>query len=202
MEMYAAESPGQLFPPLSPYGEAWSIDIESIYPNFLTIGNVDLFVNPRVPDSGVLTEQVSAAFARETIDYRAISRTAGESFAYLGYIVRDLEELAQFAQGVAAYAAEQRRQGIPTEDGGLLPRLREGVERFYVTDVEDDEAAEQIAATIPVMFEIPYPEGHPRHQEVCHVLYLDGHVAAVPYGERFPALGEVAALMQGAGALP
>lgn len=201
MEMYAAESPGHVFPPLSPYGGEWSVNIETIYPKFLTMDNVDLFVNPSVPDADILSERVSVAFAQETVDYASIARIAARNFVYLGYVVRDLNELAQFAQGVLAYAPAQRVDGIPTETGGLLPRLREGVERFYVTDVEDEAAAERIAATIPVMFEIPYPEGHPSHQALCHVLYLDGHVATVPYGDGFPALGEVAKLMKAAGAL-
>ena len=188
-----------LAPPLSPIEGVWAPDIGAVYPEFLT--DFYVFLHRKDPRIDEMHTKIREAYEQDPIPSASIARIAARNFVYLDYVVRDLNELAQFAQGVATYAPEQRRHGIPTETGGLLPRLREGVERFYVTDVEDEAAAERIAATIPIMFEIPYPEGHPRHQDLCHVLYLDGHVATVPYGDGFPALGEVAKLMAAAGAL-
>jgi prepilin-type processing-associated H-X9-DG protein len=197
--IYADDSKNKVYPPLAPQDGVWAPHLDGFFREFFSEGTP--FVVLHHPNAARLHKEMDTAFAQDPLDAEAIARISTESFVYLGYVVRDLSELSQFAQGVAAYAPEQRLEGIPTEDGGLLPRLRTGVEKFYLTDVNDEAAAQQIAATIPVMFEIPYPEGHPRHQVFCYVLYLDGHVAPVPYGDAFPALREVAELMEEAGAL-
>ena len=198
-KLYAGDSPNGVYPPLSAYGGVWVPDVESIYPEILTDYNV--LLDPRYPYTMKTDAKMDVAFSQNPVDFEFVTLTVAKSYVYLGHVVRDVAELEQFVQGVAAYAPEQREDGIPADDGGLLPRLRVEVEKFFVTDVNDTEEVSRIASEIPLMFEVPYPEGDPRHIGSYNVLYLDGHVELVPYGKRFPALPEVAALMKGAGVL-
>jgi prepilin-type N-terminal cleavage/methylation domain-containing protein/prepilin-type processing-associated H-X9-DG protein len=87
-------------------------------------------------------------------------------------------------------------------------RLREGVERFMITDINSPAASAMAQSQIPVMVDmisVPHPEtgeipdlppGLPPGSYItrfnhlpggCNVLYLDGHVEYIRYGERFPA---------------
>jgi len=87
-------------------------------------------------------------------------------------------------------------------------RLREGVERFMITDINNPAASAMAQSDIMVMSDmisVPHPEtgeipdlppdlppGHyvTRFNHLpggCNVLYLDGHVEYIRYGDRFPA---------------
>lgn len=63
-------------------------------------------------------------------------------------------------------------------------RLREGVERFFVTDINDPTRSAAAQSSIPTMWDMLAP-GASMFNHVpggCNVLYLDGHVAFVRYG--------------------
>jgi prepilin-type processing-associated H-X9-DG protein len=87
-------------------------------------------------------------------------------------------------------------------------RLREGIERFLITDINNPGAAATSQSQIPVLFDMMsapnpstgafpdpttgLPQGNPvmRFNHIpggINCLYLDGHVEYVRYGTRFPA---------------
>ena len=87
-------------------------------------------------------------------------------------------------------------------------RMREGVERFMITDINNPAASAMGQSEIPVMLDlisVPHPEtgvipnippNLPAGNYVtrfnhipggCNCLYLDGHVEYIRYGEKFPA---------------
>jgi prepilin-type N-terminal cleavage/methylation domain-containing protein/prepilin-type processing-associated H-X9-DG protein len=100
------------------------------------------------------------------------------------------------------YAASDRRQ----EDGSLTPdvlyRLREGIERFLITDINNAAASAQAQSTVPVMLDSwsqrgKVSDGGPAGIRVDvfnhipgggNVLYLDGHVDYLRYKDAYPLL--------------
>jgi len=85
---------------------------------------------------------------------------------------------------------------------GLAYRLREGIERFFITDINNPAASADAQSSIPIMWdEISGHEAlHFNHVPGgCNVPYLDGHVEFVGYqadglgefnqGNEFPVNG-------------
>jgi len=93
--------------------------------------------------------------------------------------------------------------GAPDDNGEPLPdtiyRIREGVERFLITDINNPSASALAQSEVPVMFDAWGPMATaadyagdaavPRFNHVpggSNVLYMDGHVEFVRYGTRYP----------------
>jgi prepilin-type N-terminal cleavage/methylation domain-containing protein/prepilin-type processing-associated H-X9-DG protein len=87
--------------------------------------------------------------------------------------------------------------------GDLIYRLREGIERFLVTDINNPAASAQAQSGVPVMYDFvasastngQFPGASAMGQGVnkfnhvpggSNVLYMDGHVAFVRYPGAFP----------------
>ncbi|MFM1918936.1 MAG: hypothetical protein RLZZ303_570 [Candidatus Hydrogenedentota bacterium] len=80
-----------------------------------------------------------------------------------------------------------------------LYRLREGIERFVITDINNPGAAARAQSTLPVAWDkistnIGGGVGFNHVPGGCNALYLDGHVEYVGLGETFPATVSHAAL--------
>ena len=68
-----------------------------------------------------------------------------------------------------------------------VQRLKLGIERFFVTDINDAGASTEAQSKLPVMWDMIAP--HPSHFNHvpggCNILYMDGHVQFAKYsGER------------------
>ncbi|MCX5770813.1 MAG: hypothetical protein NTZ09_11150 [Candidatus Hydrogenedentes bacterium] len=110
---------------------------------------------------------------------------------------------AMFAAQIATTLGKQVTAGlggnaydadIPTfanDDGNdvTLYRMREGIERFFITDINNPAASAQAQSEIPVMFDMAsstagefnhIPGGE-------NVLYMDGHVEFLKFPGDFPA---------------
>ena len=102
------------------------------------------------------------------------------------------------------------------DDGGALPdtypRLREGIERFFITDINNPGAGAEAQSSIPVLFDFWATEeaggygggwlgpqgitggGHGTTQQFNHVpggsnvLFMDGHVRFIRYQAEFPVV--------------
>jgi prepilin-type processing-associated H-X9-DG protein len=89
------------------------------------------------------------------------------------------------------------------EDGGPMPTqyyyLREGIERFFITDINNPAASAQAQSEIPVMLDVWSSNSSisamvgvdvvPNYNHVpggSNVLYMDGHVEFVRYGSKYP----------------
>ena len=87
-----------------------------------------------------------------------------------------------------------------TAGGNTVRRLREGIERFLVTDINNAAASAQSQSTLPVLWDTfgsseftdnvagtvtfnHLPGG-------CNVLYMDGHATFIKYPERFPIVND------------
>jgi prepilin-type N-terminal cleavage/methylation domain-containing protein/prepilin-type processing-associated H-X9-DG protein len=86
-------------------------------------------------------------------------------------------------------------------DFGPVPRLRDGIERFFITDINNPAASAKAASVIPVMWdEIAVYGGTSTFNHVPgggNCLYLDGHVDYLRWPSIFPAdpLGVVLSLV-------
>ena len=71
-------------------------------------------------------------------------------------------------------------------------RLREGIERFLITDINNPGASARSESGIQVMWDTISTKvlggiGYNHAPGGCNVLFMDGHVEFVKYGNRFPA---------------
>jgi len=104
--------------------------------------------------------------------------------------------------GVQGDASDNGFGGIGTGGGDTLQRLREGIERFMITDINNPGASAVAQSELPIMWDIVAgrvrAEGanSPEHgvgsfnhvPGGSNVLYMDGHVAFQKYpGGKFPA---------------
>jgi len=105
------------------------------------------------------------------------------------------------------------------DDDGVTPlpssymRLKEGAERFFITDINNPVSAAQAQSTVWVMWDAygqtfaegTYPDGISRYNHVpggSNVLYMDGHVEFVKQNARVPLLvGDVLPTASLAGAM-
>lgn len=79
--------------------------------------------------------------------------------------------------------------GSQVNGGNTLFRLREGAERFMITDINNPGASAQGQSIVPVMWDqiTPAENDAPHKPGGCNVLYMDGHALFVKYpAERFP----------------
>jgi len=85
------------------------------------------------------------------------------------------------------------REGVKLmhQDLGPIPRLRMGIERFFITDINNPAASAKAASEIPIMWdEIAYKGGATSFNHVPgggNCLYMDGHVEFLRWPSKFPA---------------
>jgi len=121
-----------------------------------------------------------------------------ESLAVLGGS-QELTAPAQLVLGVGPVLDELKRTenprlagmdisvpgGLGTGGGTVIHRLREGIERFGVTDINSTAPAAKAEAAIWVLSDrVRAPEKGSRGG--ANVLFLDGHVEFVPYAAKAP----------------
>ncbi|MCC6796969.1 MAG: DUF1559 domain-containing protein [Candidatus Hydrogenedentes bacterium] len=94
--------------------------------------------------------------------------------------------------GAAAYAALDSDVGVPAgfgnAGGSNVFRLREGVERFLITDINNPASSSQAQSTVVTFFDVINSDlandGGASMNHVpggCNVLYMDGHVEFKKY---------------------
>ncbi len=88
----------------------------------------------------------------------------------------------------AAEQAAMIDKDITLSDGKTLYQLREGVERFLITDINNPAATAKAQSTISVFFdEVSVDVAEFNHiPGGCNVLYLDGHVSFIRYPGEWP----------------
>lgn len=98
--------------------------------------------------------------------------------------------------------ADQEASGQPNDDGrpmtGPILRLREGIERFFITDINNPAGSTMAQSTLPIMFDAWADRGMftdfgdnaiTRFNHIpggCNVLYMDGHVEFLRLHSQFP----------------
>lgn len=100
--------------------------------------------------------------------------------------------------------------GLGNSGGDLILRLREGIERFMITDINNPADSAQAQSTLPIMWDYiasgeasaalggAIDSGVVLFNHIpggCNVLYMDGHVEFVNYPGKFPCTKEFSGLV-------
>ena len=173
LKMYANESAGE-FPPLQRYvGEACEIkntrvfmfDGPSIYPEYLS-DQLSYFYSNWIFKTAWITEEGTGDLSRPFFDeLRAVLEDPE---------VEPLESSWSFVDDFG-------------ETHQVL-RLREGIERFQITDINNPSKADISQSSVAIMFDrIDLdPMGFNHLPGGANVLYMDGHAEWVKYPGLFP----------------
>ncbi|MCC6418868.1 MAG: hypothetical protein IT429_11590 [Gemmataceae bacterium] len=181
MKMYSGENNGN-YPPLAPYPGVWTFDLRALYPEYLS--DVELLVSPKLPNARELRRQLQAALDAPVPDWETAMRIVARSYAYTGYVIRgdeDAEFLARQAEKRWPPTDPERAETIR----GRLVLAREGVERFFITDINNPAATAAAHVMVPLVYEAPALRRS--KPGPISVLYMDGHVATVHPGQGYPA---------------
>ena len=86
--------------------------------------------------------------------------------------------------------------GVPTAINGFdtAYRLREGIERFFITDINNPAGSALAQSEIAIMFD-QMSDKVDEFNHVpggCNVLYMDGHVEFIKYPGKFPVSSRMA----------
>jgi len=130
--------------------------------------------------------------AREPRDRMGLANVADavtdEGYFYLGWVVTTEREGLAVLDAYGSLDMSERdgdlrvRKGQGNAGGNWVYRVREGIERFYITDINDPAASAKVQDRLPVMWE--RPENH--SMAGGHVLYMSGRVEFVEYPGKFP----------------
>ena len=220
-KMYANESKGERLPPTSdpaqicantgePISFAGCPHGDTIYPEYLTDMNIwvcpsdedntDDFYNGGPHGTGFFND-VDGNPITECFD--------GISYVYLGWMILTDDEVTaasllvvQLLTGVLSPDDDASVEDDPVLGDHTFYRLREGIERFLITDINNPAASAEAQSTIPIQWDwlgtIPSAFNHVPGG--CNVLYLDGHVDWMRYPNEFPVskvFAELATIVAG-----
>jgi prepilin-type processing-associated H-X9-DG protein len=185
-KMFANESKGQLFPELSPqaghlfFSNENGPDKTNVYPEYLS--DLNILVCPATVNPASQSNRKALQDTKLLDD---------GSYFYLGYVVTSDEEVKAFA---GAYN-ERIKKGLKFDQDLDAPegsgswksnkfyfRLREGIERFGITDINNPAGAALVQSQIPILIE---RAGHHK-PEGGNVLFMDGHVTFLKYPGTWP----------------
>ena len=168
------------------------VDLERLYPEFLT--DLTVLVRPDLPDAGELLDRLHQLAGEPPIDWEEVTRIAARSYTYTNWMIREDSEVEDLKKGYMQLARADLDADFQSGDRTFY-HLRDGIERFMITDINNPAASAMTQSEVPVMFETVRKEQPRRFRRRTHgynVLYLDGHVEFLNYGEQFPATGAVA----------
>ncbi|MGI6459234.1 MAG: type II secretion system protein [Candidatus Hydrogenedentales bacterium] len=250
-KMYANESPGEAFPPLSPFSNPNGVpmfaspDPDAIYPEYVTDLEVahcpsdtdadapGAYVAARLPD-GTIEQHIEAVLlADDPVSRRYFFAAAlGRSYWYHGYAMSSVEEFygvwnatghGSALGSVSPVGAAPVTMPVTIKDwsgdldlpgkldwtaivgagyggGDKVLRLREGIERFSVTDINNPAASALAQSELVVMFDTygSFADSASAAGGVifnhipggCNVLYMDGHVNFIRYPQQFPIVDD------------
>jgi hypothetical protein len=161
LKMFAGEHPGSQFPAVSATYGVFTPDLTQLYPDYVGDG---------------------AAFSR-------LKGGHDVKWAYTGHLLMNEQEGLAYLDAYRAYGPQSLQgedievaEGTGNAGASTLYVIREGIERFIITDINDPHASSKAQADIPIMWELPAT----RDYAGGHVLYLDGHTEWRPYPGPFP----------------
>jgi len=225
-KMYASEANG-MFPPKSMYAAMPGMHC-CVYPDY--ISDPAIYVCPS--DSAPSVEEFRAVLDACRDETEAFRELLGWSYSYLyfGYVQTNEEEFGGLAStlvktakaqpGASKYAmdwgknltlildATDSHEQTGTAGGDTIYRLREGIERFLITDINSPAASSQAQSQVVVMLDSLAANvtlmGTPNSDWIigsanfnhipggCNVLFMDGHVSFIKYPAEFPVTEYVA----------
>jgi len=222
-KMYSNEAKGGLFPPVHrPYdthtcapisgGPMLNFDAPAMYPEYCN----DLGLTVCPSDDGDVASLARSAFNIGSPDahgsfYRTcdngarIPRLPDISYWYLGFAMD--ETIFTLANALIWYGWIQEDLSHYDQDcsedtlvdiygnPATIHRFREGIERFFITDINNPAASAKAQSTISVYFDKVWPaaEAYNHIPGGGNILFMDGHVEFERYpGEQWPVRKDMA----------
>ena len=192
----AHESEDEQWPVLASTPELWVPELEPLYGKYFT--ETPDIVSIFHPDKSRLKQELAEAWNQPLPDYDKAARIMGESYGYLGYMVQSEAEFETLWLARTQHAILSDGTLHASFNPGKVLPLREGVERYLVTDVNGVGATLRYQSPIPVLIEIAVWKYKETVEDFkgSNVLYMDGHVAFVPLGT-FPVLPSIMDVLSG-----
>lgn len=214
-KMYANETKGEKFPPMMMFdceGVQLSFEqgvaMETVYPEYLTDLNVLI-----CPSSAYAGTPVELWDEGQTLGHYAPyggapdgkvqpCEVTGHPYSYNGWalshklVSSDYSVFAlnlhDFVENVLALDPTAVDEDWPLQTSmngqATIYRLREGIERFFITDINNPAAGAQAQSTIAIMWDqVSEEASHFNHVPGgSNLLYMDGHVEFIRYPGDFP----------------
>lgn len=172
-KMYSNESIGEKFPPLTPYEEFWMFDIEELHPEYLS--DLTILVSPHLEDYDALYDEMVQLQKSEEKDWHRITEIASRGFSYTGWTFTTEDGLNTLLANRSLMASADTTI-LKSDESNKLRPIREGVERFLITDINNAAGSAQAQSTVPVFFETLESLQGRSHKPGANILYMDGHV--------------------------
>jgi len=187
-KMYSNESPGERWPPAVRTDGGWVPDLRALYPKYLA--QPDRLLDPTKATRSEVAA-LEQAFASDPPDWDLAHRTLARHIVYTGFVMKEAEDLSV----VRSLAQRSPRHEDIKVDETSVRRLREGIERFLITDINNPMASAQQQSDVPVMVQNVFTDDADFPQGAM-ALYMDGSVRYVSFEEDpdwFDALAELLA---------
>ena len=230
-KMYSNESPGQKFPPKvfldDTDGElSYTPRPATIYPEYLT--DLKVMICPSDTEGATLLEpgvNVGNNWVYDTgstppvnqgdskygqPDLYKLGREGDASYIYLGYAIGRNEWLQGWASTEVLVATLSPLFIAPDDDHSLVHpvlgsiqiyRLREGIERFFITDINNPAGSSKAQSELALFWDATTTDVSDFNHVPggSNVLYMDGHVSFLKYPSmEFPVTVEFAQVSSGA----
>lgn len=116
--------------------------------------------------------------------------------AFVGLLSDTVRDNALDTDGTTTYDRDLTFNSGPGDTHPIY-RLREGIERFFITDINNAAASTEAQSTLPVMIDLvsATPTEFNHLPGGSNVLFLDGHVAFMKYPSEFPVTRAFAAMV-------
>jgi prepilin-type processing-associated H-X9-DG protein len=184
-DFYATENNG-LFPPIDDVRNNFMFDGNAVYPEYLT--DVDMLACPQDPEFDPkrnfrLSSNSPAGVKAGAFHPDCITDM---SYCYLGWIITNQQEAEAFFEAYDKMSQVDYDQDIIVPEGrgnggaNIIYRLRSADELLPNLNID--------LAKVPVLWDKPSNDlNNFSHVPTgSNVLYLDGHIEFVRFGERFP----------------
>ncbi len=140
------------------------------------------------PTLNLLASQLGVNLPPNTM----LSSQVGYSFEHIAeVVVQVLLTWPTLPMGILPDSDNDISVPAPHGNGGgsTVYRLREGIERFLITDINNPAASAQAQSTLFIMFDqlSTNPAAYNHVPGGANVLFMDGHVEFIRYGECEPA---------------
>jgi len=203
-KMYANESEGEKFPPkvsVAEGGASFTPRPSAIYPEYMT--DVKVMLCPSDPEGEAVLDPNSEPTqnwvdADGNIDMTKLAQQGDTSYLYLGYAIESdylLESEWESVENVsdalvALFLDPDVDHTITSPDRDItLYRLREGIERFFISDINNAAASNKAQSELAVYWDIVATEiaWFNHVPGGANVLFMDGHVEFIKYpSDTFP----------------
>lgn len=204
LQMYGQESKGDKFPAQQPpngptYVFACMFDGPAMYPEYLS--DEEVLLCPSDSDR----ERAFGTGSRSWLDPATGAfdprRIWNVSYTYLGWVCQTMAtHMAAFYDATAPPFSDLLAGTVSVEDDLRVEpgkgnagtdnvyRLREGIERFLITDIMAPASVPQGSSTVLVMWDnvLTKVDQFNHAPGGGNVLYFDGHVCFIPYGSGHP----------------